>query len=151
MDAGTSRILIVDDEHLIADTLGLIFSTKGYQVRVAYSAEEAIETIAEWLPDLMIIDVMLPGMNGVDLAILLRTQFPSCRMLLVSGMAATAELLSGASSRGHRFEILAKPVPPNDLLDAALRILGSDTPDGSSSISQLELLSAEKPDEPLLN
>ena len=73
MDNGCYRVLIVDDERTIADTLVLIFSANGYETRASYSAEQALEIIADWLPDLAILDVVLPKMNGVDLAILLTT------------------------------------------------------------------------------
>jgi CheY-like chemotaxis protein len=102
------KVLIVDDERTIADTLRVIFSTNGYETRTAYSAEGAIQIIAEWQPDLAILDVVLPVMNGIDLAILLTSQYPECRILLFSGQAATGDLLEDAIRRGYRFEILAK-------------------------------------------
>src|ERR1700756_4913598 len=63
----TRRILIVDDENSIADTLALIFQMQRYEIRVAYSAEQAIELLAEWRPNLAVLDVILPQMNGIDL------------------------------------------------------------------------------------
>src|ERR1035437_9157359 len=65
------KILIVDDERTIADTLALIFATNGYEARTAYSAEQALEMLDEWRPDLAVIDVVLPGMNGIEFAIFL--------------------------------------------------------------------------------
>jgi DNA-binding NtrC family response regulator len=115
-------VLIVDDESVIADTLVAIFSASGYHARSAYSAEEALEIIPAWCPDLAIIDVILPKMNGVDLATFLTTRYPDCRLLLFSGAGATGELLAAAS---HSFEILAKPMPPNELLAKASRLLSS--------------------------
>ncbi len=77
------------------------------------SAEEATEIIVEWLPDLIIIDVILPGMNGIELAVVVSQQFPNCRVLLFSGQATTADLLTDAANRGHRFrEFWQKPVTP---------------------------------------
>jgi DNA-binding NtrC family response regulator len=128
VDTASLKVLIVDDERIIADSLRLIFLTNGYEALSAYSAEEATEIIVEWLPDLIIIDVILPGMNGIDLAIAVREQFRNCRVLLFSGQATTAELLTDAATRGHRFEILAKPVHPNDMLAAAQRLLGAGEP-----------------------
>jgi CheY-like chemotaxis protein len=60
------KILIVDDEVSIADTLGAIFSNQGYETRVAYSAEQSIEIIAQWKPELAITDVVLPVMSGIE-------------------------------------------------------------------------------------
>src|SRR5581483_10609026 len=90
---GRRRILIVDDEVSIADTLALIFRMQHYSVQVAYSAERAIEVIAEWRPDLAIIDVILPEMNGIDLAIVTTSNYPGCHVILFSGHANTTLLL----------------------------------------------------------
>jgi len=119
------RILIVDDEVAIADTLALIFRTQHYEARVAYSAERAIEVIAEWRPDLAIIDVMLPGMNGIDLAIVIKDNHAGCHVLLFSGHSNTALLLEEAGRKGHQFEVLAKPVHPNLMLERAASLLSS--------------------------
>lgn len=128
--AGSQRILIIDDDHGIADTLALIFSAHRYAARVAYSAEEAIEMIAEWPPHVAIVDVMLPHMNGIELAIVLKSNYPGCRILLFSGQPDTSRLVEEALKRGHKFEILAKPLPPTFLLEtvAGLLSLGSDPP-----------------------
>lgn len=132
VDATRHKLLIVDDERTIADTLGQIFTTNGYEARVAYSAEQAAEIVAGWVPDLIIVDVILPQMNGIDLAVLLQEHFPKCRVLLFSGQVATADLLADAEIKGHKFEILAKPVHPNEMLDAALRVLTADKPGDDS-------------------
>lgn len=124
--AGRS-ILIVDDERNIADTLCLIFSRHGYSTRVAYSAEQAIEIIAEWQPDLAILDVMLPRMNGIDLAIVLKQNYPCCHLLLFSGHHSTQDLLEEASKKGHVFDILAKPIHPASMLDTVSDMLATNT------------------------
>jgi CheY-like chemotaxis protein len=110
-------ILIVDDDRAITETLAVIFSRHGYEVRCAHSAEEAIETIAGWEPDLAILDVMLPCMNGIELAMVLRANWRHCRAVLFSGHAATQALMEEAAKKGNVFEILAKPVHPLFLLD----------------------------------
>lgn len=117
------RILIVDDEVAIADTLALIFRTQHYDARVAYSAEQAIEVISEWRPDLAIIDVMLPGMNGIDLAIVTKANYGGCQVILFSGHSNTALLLEEAGRKGHQFEVLAKPVHPALMLERAASLL----------------------------
>jgi CheY-like chemotaxis protein len=120
---GGRRILIVDDEANIADTLALIFKMRRYEVRVAYSAESAIEVIAEWRPDLAVLDVILPAMNGIELAITIRENYPGCRVMLFSGHANTALLLEEAGRKGHQFEVLAKPVYPDLMLERASELL----------------------------
>jgi len=111
------KLLIVDDEPMVSDSLALLFSTRGYETRVAYSAERAIEIIAEWQPDLAIIDVILPQMNGIDLAIALKANYPLCRSVLFSGQPFTSEILEEMTKKGHTFEVLAKPMDPAFLLE----------------------------------
>ena len=123
MNTRDSKVLFVDDEQTIADTLALIFSQKGYDTRAAYSAEQALEIIAEWPPDLAILDVVLSKMHGIDLAILLTQKLPNCRILLFSGQALTNDLLAEAEKKGYAFAILAKPIHPSSLLDRALEVL----------------------------
>jgi CheY-like chemotaxis protein len=120
---GGRRILIVDDEANIADTLALIFKMRRYDVRVAYSAESAIEVIAEWRPDLAVLDVILPAMNGIELAIAIKANYSSCRVMLFSGHANTGMLLEEAARKGHQFEVMAKPVYPDLMLERASELL----------------------------
>lgn len=110
------KVLIVDDERTITDTLVMIFFGNGYDARGVYSAEDARDLILTWTPNLAIIDVLLPGMNGIDLAILLKAMCPDCRFTLFSGHGATANLLEHAQRQGHRFEVRSKPVHPTELL-----------------------------------
>ena len=111
------HILIVDDEPPISESLSAIFTHSGYIVRTALCAEEAIETVAEWEPDLAILDVMLPRMNGIELAVVLRDNHPKCRLVLFSGNANTPALAEEAAKKGNFFEILSKPVHPLFMLD----------------------------------
>lgn len=110
------RILIVDDEVPIADSLALIFRHSGYEAVARYSATGALEACASFTPDLLITDVTMPGVNGIELAIVIRQRCPGCRILLLSGLAASYLLVEQARTRGHDFELLEKPVPPGELL-----------------------------------
>lgn len=113
------RVLIVDDEPTIANTMKLIFSKAGYSARTAYSAEEALPVVASWQPQLLILDIRLPGMNGVELAIQVKQGYPQCHVLLFTGDTGIAELMESARERGHEFEVLMKPIPPVDFLKMA--------------------------------
>jgi DNA-binding NtrC family response regulator len=121
--AGARKILIIDDEPTIADTLAVIFASSGYEARSVYSAEQALETLEEWRPDLAIIDVVLPGMNGIEFAIFLRGSYPKCQFLLFSGQPGTSTLLEEARQKGHLFEILAKPLHPSFMLATVSNML----------------------------
>lgn len=110
------KILIVDDERVIADTLVIILNRNGFDASAAYSGESAVELAQTLRPQMIISDVIMNDMNGIDAAIRIRSMLPQCKILLFSGQAATADLLEKARSQGHEFEILAKPVHPQDLL-----------------------------------
>ena len=110
------RVLVADDERVIADTLAIILNQNGYDASAVYTGTAAVEKARSMRPDLLISDVIMPDMNGIDAAIKIRAFLPGCKILLFSGQAATADLLEDARKRGHEFEILAKPVHPQDLL-----------------------------------
>ncbi|MBB5066115.1 response regulator [Granulicella mallensis] len=110
------RVLVADDEQVIANTLAIILNQSGFEARAVYSGEKAVEAIDEFQPDMLISDVIMTGMTGIEAAIQMREKLPKCKILLFSGQAATADLLERARSQGHEFEILAKPVHPTDLL-----------------------------------
>ncbi len=110
------RVLVVDDERVIADTLAIILNQAGFEASAVYTGTGAVDTAREVRPDLIISDVIMPDMNGIEAAIRIRGFLPACKILLFSGQAATADLLESARARGHEFEILAKPVHPQDLL-----------------------------------
>jgi CheY-like chemotaxis protein len=117
MQAGKKpRVLVVDDEQVIADTLAKILDLNGYDASAVYTGTAAVESARSLKPDLVISDVIMPDMNGIEAAISIRGFLPSCKILLFSGQAATADLLENARAQGHEFEILAKPVHPSDLL-----------------------------------
>lgn len=110
------KVLVADDERVIADTLAIILNQSGFQATAVYSGEKAVEAAKNLRPDMLISDVIMTDMNGIDAAIKIRSILPSCKILLFSGQAATADLLDRARVQGHEFEILAKPVHPQDLL-----------------------------------
>jgi CheY-like chemotaxis protein len=110
------KVLVVDDERVIADTLAIILNQHGYDASAVYTGNGAVERARSFSPDLIISDVIMPDMNGIEAAIRIRQFLPSCKILLFSGQAATADLLENARAQGHEFEILAKPVHPQDLL-----------------------------------
>ena len=117
-DRGSYRpvVMVVDDESSIADTLSEILSRSGYAAVTAYDGDSALESALLMPPEMLISDVALPGMNGIDLAITIKRIFPDCKIILFSGQASTADLLAAANRDGHQFVLLNKPVHPTDLL-----------------------------------
>jgi DNA-binding NtrC family response regulator len=110
------RVLIVDDEHMIASTLAQILNASGFEAKALFSGEHAVPVASEFQPDVLLTDVIMRGISGIDVAMQVAQVLPSCRVILFSGQASTADLLDRAKAQGYRFEMLAKPIHPRDLL-----------------------------------
>ena len=115
LDRGRT-IFVVDDEKIIAQTLAAILKQAGFDAKAFEDAQSAIEAANSSAPELMIADVVMPRMTGIELAILFRARWPACKVILFSGQASTADMLETARKEGHEFDILAKPIHPADLL-----------------------------------
>ena len=109
-------ILVVDDEPLIANTLVTILRTKGFAASAAYNAPEAIRSAEQMAPDVLLTDVMMPGMNGIELAIALKELVPDCAVILFSGHAYINNLLDDPRCAEYNFPLLSKPIHPDELL-----------------------------------
>lgn len=117
MPSARTRVLVVDDQKLIADSLSEILANAGFEAIAAYDAREALEVMARFHPQWVVSDVVMPEMNGVELAIEIRTQYPMATILLFSGQAGISDILLDAQRRGYEFELIAKPVHPNKLIE----------------------------------
>ena len=122
--ATAGKILIIDDDIHVAETLELIFLARGYKVKLAHSAEDGVEILAGWEPDLAIVDVMLPRMNGIQFRELLQENYPDCQAILMSGHPATDELLQSAHTNGNSMvQVLNKPLHPTHILELVAGLL----------------------------
>ncbi len=108
-------VMVVDDEPLIADSLAAILGTAGLHVLKAYDGSSALELAIAQPPQLLVTDVAMPGMNGIDLAMAIAEAIPSCRVLLFSAHASSLDL-GGARSAGFDFPLLSKPIHPREML-----------------------------------
>jgi FixJ family two-component response regulator len=109
-------VYVVDDEKVIASSLTAILNMSGFRSTAFNSAEAAILSAKSDCPALLITDVVMPEMNGIELAIHFKSSYPDCKVLLFSGQAGTTDLLRTATAQGHDFKLLTKPVHPTDLL-----------------------------------
>jgi len=109
-------ILVIDDEEAIADSLTEILSNGGNDAHACYSGNEAIESARNQCPDMVLSDVIMPKLNGIDTVLVITKICPQTRILLFSGQAGTTDLLENARAQGHNFELLHKPVHPEQLL-----------------------------------
>ena len=111
--AGLS-IFLVDDEELITKSLTHILRNEGFVVTPFNNPLKALSRLKTDAPDLLISDVMMPELSGIDLAIATRKALPNCKILLFSG--AADDLLRDAGERGIGFRLLPKPLHPSELL-----------------------------------
>ena len=130
---GKPVVLVVDDEKVIADTLSRILSRSGFSTMAAYDGITALELARSTPPDLLISDVVMPGMTGVELAITVTQTIPGCKVLLFSGQASTVDLLEKARHSGHHFTALTKPVHPTDMLKRISECLAFHRPNPGPS------------------
>lgn len=115
-----SKILVVDDEQPIAETMRDIFKSRGYEAFCAYSGRDAVSQAAHLRPDVLVSDVMMPGLNGFEVALQVKELCPGCRLILFTGQIGSAVIAEGFaktfSERGYCFELLAKPLHPSELI-----------------------------------
>lgn len=110
------RVLVVDDEEAIANSVSAILALHHCEVRTAYDASRAMRMAADFEPQALVSDVMMPGMGGIDLAVFVRKRFPGCKVLLISGNTSTFAELERAMRQGYVFNVLPKPLLPEQLL-----------------------------------
>lgn len=121
---GRLKVLIADDERNIADTLQIILSKDGMDAIAVYGGRAAIEQAGEWKPDVLLVDYVMPDMNGVDAAVEICQKQPACRVLVISAMAAVPDVKQQLQQRQQQFEVLVKPIPPEELV-RRIRAIGS--------------------------
>jgi CheY-like chemotaxis protein len=117
------KVLVVDDEKLIVDTIAEILQNAGFHVATAYDGWTALEAARLFHPDYLLSDVLMPRMNGVELAIAIQKMHPAARIVLFSGQAGISDILQSGQQRGLHFELIAKPIHPLKLIE---RLKGQD-------------------------
>lgn len=129
------RVFVVDDERIVASTLATILLHSGFEATAFTEPLKALKAAQAQPPDLLLSDVAMPLLSGIDLAIKVQELCPNCKVLLFSGQSTSEELLEAARADGYRFDLIYKPVHPKDLLRKIQEVTG-DTPP-LPSISEL--------------
>jgi DNA-binding response OmpR family regulator len=114
---------VVDDNASVARSLAMLLQESGYVTAVAYSGESAVEMASGIAADLALLDIHLPDVNGIRVAMEICRHLPNCRILLISGDPDVAALIEKSRAEGLRFPVLAKPVSPSDLLTEIASLL----------------------------
>jgi CheY-like chemotaxis protein len=119
-----AKILVVDDRAEIRSALRLILERAGHEVSLAKNGQEAIDRFQAVQPDLMILDLFMPIMNGFDALFILRQEYPDAKVIAVSGGGSTmgSDALQEAAELGAQMT-LQKPIMPTALIEAVSRLL----------------------------
>jgi DNA-binding NtrC family response regulator len=118
-------ILVVDDDPMITGTLGAILKHMGYAVITAHDGFEALEFASLVPPDVLVTDQLMPGMDGVELGLAVRSVAPGCEVIVSSGKYIGAERFLQASHSGMDFVTLSKPVHPARMLACIAELLAA--------------------------
>jgi len=116
------RILVVDDSPDTLDILHQNLTSRGHKVSVAPGAAEALEILSGETFDLVLTDMKMPGMSGIDLTRVVRERYPDMEVMMITGYA-TVESAVEALKTGAE-EYLAKPFTDEELFAAVDRVLG---------------------------
>ncbi len=118
------KILVVDDDRLVADTLNLVFLANGFESEARYSAAEGLSRARTFAPQLMLCDVTMPEENGLELAEKVAAEMPEVRLLMLSAFSSNARKVDAHATRtGRKIKLLNKPCRPELLLQEASALL----------------------------
>ena len=119
------KVMIVDDDARIAETSARLLGRFGYECYAVYNPADALACAESFSPDVVLSDVIMGGMNGVELCQEIKHLLPECRILLLSGHVPTAHsLMEDSNKRGFNFELVAKPLRPQELVSKIESLFG---------------------------
>ena len=134
------KILVVDDDHKIVDIVRLYLEKDGYRVLVAYDGLEALELARQKQPDLIVLDLMLPGMDGLDVCRILRTE-TEVPIIMLTARTTEEDKLVGLELGADDY--VTKPFSPRELVArvrTVLRRVGKEAPQGPAELRFADLL-----------
>jgi DNA-binding NtrC family response regulator len=109
-----ARVAVVDDEHIVADTLAEILNNHGFQAKALYSGEAAVEEVKDFRPQVVLSDVRMGGIDGVEAAIRIRRLHPDCRIILFTASPVGHSIHAKIDLLG--FEFIERPLHPREVL-----------------------------------
>ncbi|MEA3339930.1 MAG: response regulator transcription factor [Chloroflexota bacterium] len=135
-----TKILIVDDDTNIVELVKLYLEREGYRVLVAYDGLEALSLARQWQPDLIVLDLLLPEVDGLDVCRILQTESEIPVIMLT---AKTAEEDRVIGLRMGADDYVTKPFSPRELtarVQAVLRRVGKESPNGPPEVRFADLV-----------
>ena len=132
-----AHILVVDDDPRITDLLRRIFAYEGYSVAVAASGEEALKRTLERPPDLIVLDLMLPGLDGLEVVQRLRLAEDQVPVLMLTARDAVSDRVKGLDAGADDY--LVKPFAPEELVARVKAMLRRNQPDRQEVLRYADL------------
>lgn len=139
MSNSKQKILIVDDEPDILELIEYNLNKEGYQVFVAHNGQEAVAEAKKVLPDLIILDVMMPKMDGIEACRVMRTmpEFKNTFMVFLTARSEEYSEIAGFNVGADDY--IAKPIKPRALVSRINAILRRNQPSEDSADNKLEI------------
>lgn len=122
----SARVLIAEDEPAIALSLEFLMKSNGHETRIAGDGEEALRLAAAFQPDLIVLDLMLPKLSGIEVCLALRNGAQPCRakVLMLTARGAESDLEQGLAAGVDAYQI--KPFSTQELMTQVRRLLAMD-------------------------
>ena len=121
----TKKILIAEDEANIITSVEFLLQNAGYELRIARDGEEALRRVGEFVPDLVLLDVMMPLRNGFEVCQKIRenAQWGYIKIVMLTAKGRQAEISKGLALGADAY--LVKPFSTKELLEQVRRLLGA--------------------------
>lgn len=116
MERSKPKVLVVDDDRVLADSLAQILNLHGFVSTALYSGEEAVEFVDGFRPDIVLSDIRMRQVDGIEAAKRIRELHPECRVILFT--ASSVDLAARKKIEGLGFEFLQRPLHPEGVLKA---------------------------------
>ncbi|MDF2492146.1 MAG: mtrA [Microbacterium sp.] len=129
----TSRILVVDDDTALAEMIGIVLDTEGFETVFCADGAEAVEAFRAERPDLVLLDLMLPGMDGIEICTRLRSE-SGVPIIMLTARTDTADVVRGLESGADDY--IVKPFNPKELV-ARIRTRLRPTPAESAEMLRI--------------
>jgi two-component system, OmpR family, response regulator CpxR len=118
-------ILLVDDEREFVDVLAQRLEVRGFEVSTSYSGDEAVAKVRERSPDVVVLDVVMPGTNGIDTLHEIKRLDPLVEVIMLSGQSTVQAAIDGMKLGA--FDYLLKPTETEELVEKITRARGRKT------------------------
>jgi len=117
------RILVVDDDTRLTQLLQLVFESRGFGVTIANDGQQALQSLAKELPEAILLDLMMPGMSGLEVCRLVRADPRTANIPIVILTARYDTAMQREAMQAGATEYLTKPIRPNDLINCLQEVV----------------------------